>query len=416
MNGVTTEKLGFELIIIPTLRARFLSNGMVRTTAKFIEGMRMYARLWPGPVSALLRHSDATDTNLDPVIVDPADLPFGLFRIDLADERAIARAIVDSAIVLSSLDCDQTGMSRMCRRLQIPCVYASEYSLATRKQIIAATTRNPLRRLRRELWTRRLERRQVAALRLAAGVQCNGTPTFNAYLRLTPSPLLYFDTRITENLLSTPGAVESRLEQGRHQGELRLAFSGRLARMKGAGQLPALARELRRLGVRFTLDVYGDGECREKIRSRVNRYGLSDSVRLRGVADFATELVPTVSREVDLMVLPHPQGDPSCTYLETLSMGVPIVGYANEAWTGVVATARAAGLSVGRTAPINSVAGLAHEIAHYATARGQLALDSQDALAFATSHTFEATFRRRVDHLLSLSRFARARGATPMSA
>jgi glycosyltransferase involved in cell wall biosynthesis len=405
-----------ELIVIPTLRARFLANGMVRTTAKFIEGMRMYAQLWPGPVSALLRHSDAADSNLDPVIVDPADLPFGLFRVDLADERAVARAILDSAAVLASLDCDQTGMSRICRRLDIPCVYATEYTLATRRQIIAATTRNPLRRVRRELWTRRLERKQLAALRLASGVQCNGTPTYNAYRHITPSPLLYFDTRVSEDMLISSAALEDRLDELGYRPDLRLAFSGRLVRMKGAHHLPTLARELRRLNIRITLDIYGDGDCREELRQRIDKLQLGDFVRLRGVVDFSSELIPTLSRETDLMVLPHPQGDPSCTYLETLATGVPIVAYNNEAWSGILDDANLRRLSIGRAATLGDPRALAREIAHYAHHRDELAAASRDARSFAAAHTFEATFRCRVEHLLSLSRFTRSRGTTPLSA
>lgn len=402
---------GLGLIVTPTLRARFLPDGSVQTTGKFIEGMGMYAKLWPGPVVALLRHTDAADRNLDPVVVDPAELPFALFRVDFAAERELARGLVDAAVVLASLDCDQTGVSQVCRRLGVPCVYAAEYSLETRRQIIIATTKNPLLRIRRTFWANRLEKRLVSCLRLASGVQCNGTPTYEAYEGLTPSPLLYFDTRVTGELVVNDLELDERLEAAIEGFSIRLAFSGRLTAMKGAGHLPAIARHLRERGVRFSLDVYGDGDLKQDLRRKIEREGLSSMVRLRGVADFRSELMPALSREVDLMVLPHPQGDPACTYMETLSAGVPIAGYANDAWSGMLAQMRSTGHEIGVATALGDPAALADAIADLHYDRRRLVAMSRAARAVAEGHTFEATFARRVDHLLSLCRCGDRRSA-----
>ncbi len=138
-------------------------------------------------------------------------------------------------------------------------------------------------------------------------------------------------------------------------------------------------------------------------------------VRLWGVADFRTELMPTLSREVDLMILPHPQGDPACTYMETLSAGVPIAAYANEAWLGLLGHLRRSGHEVGVATPLGDPGALATAIAELHRDRRKLITMSRAARAAAGGHTFESTFARRVDHLLSLCRCADRRSAERVS-
>jgi glycosyltransferase involved in cell wall biosynthesis len=100
---------------------------------------------------------------------------------------------------------------------------------------------------------------------------------------------------------------------------------------------------------------------------------------------------------VDLFVCCHRQGDPSCTYLETLSAGVPIVGYANEAFEGLVRLGK-----FGWTVPMNDPARLADEIARLDRSRAELGSAARAAIEFARQHSFEATFQRRVDHLAAV--------------
>ena len=94
----------------------------------------------------------------------------------------------------------------------------------------------------------------VRDLSHAHGVQCNGTPTFEAYGKLCQSPLLFFDTRTREANYGTFESVDRRAESLRTGRPLRLAFSGRLIRAKGADHLVSVARHLDRLGVRLRDD------------------------------------------------------------------------------------------------------------------------------------------------------------------
>ena len=178
-------------------------------------------------------------------------------------------------------------------------------------------------------------------------------------------------------------------------GPLRLAFSGRLIPMKGADRLVPLAIELNRRGVNFTLAICGDGTLRSAMQDQAKSAGLLDRIDFRGVLDFETELVPFVRRSVDLFINCHPQGDPSCTYLETMTCGTPIAGFNNEAFAGLCTAS-----GVGWPTPSGDVARLADQIAELDRARHQIATASQKARDFAAAHTFEKTFDARIAHLL----------------
>jgi glycosyltransferase involved in cell wall biosynthesis len=211
---------------------------------------------------------------------------------------------------------------------------------------------------------------------------------------------------VRERRLVAERTLEERLQRLRTGAPLRLAFTGRLAAIKGADHLPRVARSLRRLGVDFTLDVCGSGPLEGRIRALASRWELQPAVRLRGVLDFETELLDFVSREVDLFVCCHRQGDPSCTYLETMACGVPIAGYANEAFARLAAHAR-----TGWTAPLDDPDALARRIAALDRDRAELERGARRARAFAAQHLFEATMDRRVEHLLDAAAAAERRAS-----
>jgi glycosyltransferase involved in cell wall biosynthesis len=235
---------------------------------------------------------------------------------------------------------------------------------------------------------------QVKAISLANGVQCNGTPTYTAYKALTPFPHLFFDTRIEEAMLATSENISARYVGLGSDHPLHLVFSGRLTLMKGVDHLCLVAAHLRKLGVRFEMSICGDGDWAAQLRKDVDKMDLGDLVRLRGTLDFKTELIPFVTKEAHLFVCCHRQGDPSCTYLETMACGVPIVGYANEALRGLVEAS-----GVGWITAINRPIELAEKIASLYRTPSALLASAHRSQAFAREHTFEKTFRRRVEHL-----------------
>jgi colanic acid/amylovoran biosynthesis glycosyltransferase len=197
-------------------------------------------------------------------------------------------------------------------------------------------------------------------------------------------------------MLITPEELERRGAELMQGGPLRLIFSGRLIAMKGADHLVRVAAELRSLGVPFRMEICGDGDLAPQMKADIQRLALGDLVTMNGVLDFHESLVPHTKHETDLFVCCHRSGDPSCTYLEVMSCGVPIVGYDNEAFTGVVHESGSGWLS-----PMNRPVELARKIATIAKDRVSLLAESRKAADFGRRHTFDRTFKARIDHMKS---------------
>ena len=382
-----------QLVVLPSLQAVVEADGRVVVTQKFVDGMLEYAKQWDGPVTAIIEPTTERSNNLDNVAVVPAALDFGLQVMPFRDPR-LTPILADAAVVMGGTDFRQNHLAPLCKSLGTPFVVTTEYTLTTRKQIIAAETVNTVVKWRRYWWERRQEAANRRSVRLASGVQCNGLPTYLEYRELNPDTMLYFDTRTTYDMLPSQDRLERRLATLLSGAPLRLVFSGRLIGMKGADHLPAFAAELRRLGVPFTLEICGAGNLEVDIRAQLNRLDLYAQVRFRGCLDFKTQLMPLLQDEIDLFVCPHRQGDPSCTYLETLACGVPIVGYANEAWSGLLELS-----GCGKQVTLDDYKLLASAVARLHADREAIAKLSLKAWDFAQDHTFEATFARRIEHL-----------------
>jgi glycosyltransferase involved in cell wall biosynthesis len=387
------------MVMLPALRVHVVEQ-KVGITKKFLEGMIEFQRFWRGPIKVLMQTNTRPSDNLDDVFVSLRDLPFELVIIPPPDEIDLASLCEGASVVLASLDDHrQTGVSEVCRGANIPCVYITEYTFQTRVQSVAAYTPSRLRRWRSYFWLCGQERARRAALRLADAVQCNGTPTFDAYNGIAPNQLLYFDTRVRSSMIPTQEDLERRCV-GLLAGEpLRLIFSGRLARVKGADHLIDVAAALREKGVPFRMSICGGGELEQSMRARVADLGLTQCVQLMGTLDFEKELIPFVKQNADLFICCHRQGDPSCTYLETMACGVPIVGYDNEAMAGL---ARERGL--GWTTPMDRPVELAESIARLHRDREALRGMALKSLTFAQQHSVESTFRARTGQILQVAR------------
>lgn len=386
------------LLVIPSLDVGLSADGeAVRLTKKFVSGMQMYTDQWNGAVELLAQRDESEHSgNLDDELFRRSELPF---RVTVAafDSEEAKGAVTRAAVVQGGTDHRLNHMPALCASLDAKYVLVSEYSLRTRWQIIDAEGLNPVVAWRRKLWAWRQERANVAAAKAASAVHCNGTPTFDAYRGLNDRTLLYFDSRVTPDMLPDTPRVMDKRQPWSAESPIRLAFSGRLNTMKGADHLVPMARALRDLGVPFVLDIYGDGPLVPDMKAAIQAHQLEGIVRLGGVLDFASELMPMVRDQVDLFVCCHRQGDPSCTYLETMACGVPIVGYANEAFEGLMQHC-SAGVSV----PMNDFVAMAATIDRLCRNPEQVGEMARAALAFARRHTFEQEFRLRIEDMDNL--------------
>jgi len=315
----------------------------------------------------------------------------------LEDNQLIAAHHLQGAsIVLASGDSDtQLHLSKLCRKENIKCVYIIEYIPETRYQIASLSTKNPIVKLRRLFYIWEKEKNRVAAFKLCDGLQSNGTPAHIEY-NYVNNNLLYFDTRVFENQIITDDALQQRLDHLSENKPLRIAFSGRLIRMKGADHLVNLALKLKESDTPFQLTIYGTGDMDSEMKEFISKHHLENDVSMPGAVDFYETLLPKLKQSVDLFVCLHRQSDPSCTYLETLSCGIPIVGYKNRAFAGLLEIA-----DVGWGANLNDLDEVCKVITHLSINRTELIEKSKNSTVFARNHDFDCTFQRRIDHLLS---------------
>lgn len=387
-----------ELIILPALKANRGPGGGLVLTQKYLEGTLEYAKAWPGPVTTLAEVVEERSTDMDHVEVLPGSYETGLEERP-ADDTAIARRLESAAVVLGFLGPAEAETLKLCRRIGVPMVGISEYSPRTERQIVDASTRNPLLRLRRRLWLHKTERTRQRMLPDLAGLQCSGVPTYDLYRPRQPNALLFFDNRIWLEDVISEQILDTRLARVRDGQPLKLIFGGRLIATKGVRQLPEIAHALTTLDIPFSLEIYGSGPLETELQGRIEALGLADQVQLKGALDFRTGWVPVLQKDTDLFICCHPQGDPSSTYPEVMSCGVPIVGFDNEAFVGIVKQSNAGWMS-----PTGDALALAREIARLHQNRAELADAAFRARSFAMQHTFETTFARRTRHLIQSSR------------
>ena len=387
-----------ELILLPALKALRSPRGDLRLTQKYLDGVAMFARYWPGPVTSLVEITKQPSTEMDLVEVDLTDG----FEIRPANPARLVRRLRRGAVALGFLTARELGLVGACRLARLPLVMTSEYTLSTEMQIVDGENLWKPRALKRKAWLWRHDLVRQRIVPAIEGLQCSGTPTYEAYRDAQPNTLLFFDNRVRVDDVVGEEELDRKLTRlATSRGPLRLIFGGRFVAMKGVLELPKVASELVRRGVDFTLEIVGDGPLAGALRAAIDAAGLGARVRVTPPLDFRSGWVPKLKAEADLFLCCHTQGDPSSTYPEVMSCGVPIVGYANEAFLGIVRHSEA-----GWSAPLFDVAGLADHVERLTRDRQALVDAARRARAFAVRHAFEKTFRRRAEHLLATSGLA----------
>lgn len=65
-----------KLVILPTLKARKISDKQAILTQKLIDGIVEYQKYWSGSIVTLIEEDFALSNNLDDVTVEIDELPF----------------------------------------------------------------------------------------------------------------------------------------------------------------------------------------------------------------------------------------------------------------------------------------------------------------------------------------------------
>lgn len=353
--------------------------------SKSLSGILAFCERWPGEVvvSAPIRRAEAVGSALH-ADVDETGLPFTMLT-DLAPVDAARRCSPAVVLALHSpqnyplleWDADRTVFTfenSARQRLRIELMQAAE-TISRARILVGQARPRRLRGFRR-------------SLRSAAGLQCNGYAAWGAVHGLARSAVLFFDHRITEEELrvaSGPRPVAP--------GALRLGFSGRHIAIKGPHDALDLIAALREEGADVEMTVFGDGPLRSELEARA-----VDAVRFVGDVDFEAEWLPTVRQEIDLMVLPYPQGDPAGTYMESFALGVPVLGYSNDAFAPLVQRH-----GVGWSVPVRDTERLIDEGRRLLGAPEDVAEKAAGALAFARRHSMDHEFDIRTSHLRTVA-------------
>lgn len=348
--------------------------------SKTLSGILAYCERWPGAVvvSAPIRRVGRGEIGALHADVDKPDLPFTVLT-GLAPEAAARHCSPSVVLALHSpqnyalLDWDAART-----------VFTFENGARQRLRIETMQASGTVSRARILVGHARRFRGFHRSLRMAAGVQCNGYAAWEAAQGIARSGVLFFDHRISEQVMRDGSGTRPAIP-----GSLRLGFSGRHIPIKGPHDALDMLAALREEGADVSMTVFGDGPLRRELEARA-----VDRASFTGDIDFEAEWVPRVRRSIDLMVLPYPQGDPAGTYMESFALGVPVLGYDNDAYAPLV---RRHG--VGWSVPVRDTKGLIEEGRRLLSAPGEVGNRASGALAFARRHSMEHEFDIRVQHL-----------------
>jgi glycosyltransferase involved in cell wall biosynthesis len=150
--------------------------------------------------------------------------------------------------------------------------------------------------------------------------------------------------------------------------------------MKGADDAVKVAIEALRRGLEIEMDCYGQGSLKDEMVKLAEPH---PQIRIHDAIPYP-ELLKRM-READVFVCCHVQGDPSCTYLEAMGSGLPIVGYANRMWRRMCKES-GAGVAV----PVGDIEAMVSAMPR---------TGSNNAVAFAAKHPFEKEWDKRVDSI-----------------
>lgn len=266
-------------------------------------------------------------------------------------------------------------------------VFTDDYSPDVRRQVRLVGAEGLINRARITVGHQRLVFNNRKKLKKAAGIQCNGYAAYRYYKRIHPKTHLFFDHRVRE-----PQLKESREAEKSLSDDLRLGFSGRLQELKGVHLFEPLLDLLDDIGVNYTFDIMGEGGLRFQLENK-----LKDRATFHGFMDFENSWLPFVRENIDLMILPHIQGDSSSTYFESLGAGVPVIGFDNPSLTPLAEESSAA-----LVVPMRDISSLASEIKNIHNNSIKLDTLRDRSFLFMENKSFESIMDGRVEHLLTL--------------
>jgi glycosyltransferase involved in cell wall biosynthesis len=353
-------------------------DGLVTVDRKFHVGMLRYADLIHFPIVAINPPLQDGQVIMDAIEVPTTNLPYRI-----ATARSELHDLMRDAGLVYGYENYLNG-GTIARQLGIPYIMMLEYDLQTQMTESSSKVGNVLRKSIRRTRSALNYFRSIAEMRQAHSLHCNGYPIYEATKSYNTNRLLYLDSRMSADMLIGHKEMESR-SADRYIRPLRLLYSGRYEPLKGAIDAVKVGMECLRRGLNIEMHCYGQGSQKAQMQAIAtdSRIYIHDAIPY-------PDLVK-LSRTFDVFVCCHIQSDPSCTYLESFGAGLPIVGYDNRMWRGLLAASGA-----GCASPMGKPSKVVDDILRLVNDR-EIDKLSVRALEFARQHTFEGEFQKRVD-------------------
>lgn len=305
-------------------------------------------------------------------------------EINFVDQKAIKylSEIDEGAVVLTLFKNETADFVNLPHKIiylleVTPSIRWGIYSANMESRILsAAWFRVRIGLIKKEILARRVIRR-------ASGLQLNGPAAYGEYKNLVDNSILFFDHRVKE--------VRDRRDYlASHS--MRFAFSGRLIEIKGADYLGKISQVIYNQSPLSPFYIIGDGPDRQKFLQ-----DCSPSTIYKGFMEYSSEWEPFVRQNVDVMVLPHVQGDPSMTYFEALGQGVPILSFENETSNFLVEQ------GVGWTVPRGDMDSL-EQLVHYLIQHPEEVQEKSEAAAkFMSANLYDDMVEKRMEHVMSVA-------------
>ena len=355
-------------------------DGLLTVDRKFHIGMLRYADLIHSPIVTVNPPLQDGEMIMDAIEVPIATLPYRISTV-----QTDLRELISGAALVYGGENNMRG-GTIARELGVPYIMMLECDLQTQMTNNAIQVGSIVRKCARRARTALNYFRGIAEMRHAHSLHCNGYPMYEATKNYNASRLLYLDSRMSVDMLIGGNEMEVR-SANRYDRPLRLLYSGRYEPLKGTVDAVKVGMECLRRGLNIEMHFYGQGSQKAKMQS------IATDSRMHIHDEIPYPDLVKLSRTFDLFVCCHIQSDPSCTYLESFGAGLPIVGYDNRMWRGLLKASGA-----GYASPMGKPTKVVDDIAKLITAR-ELDELSARALEFAKRHTFEIEFQKRVDAL-----------------
>ena len=325
------------MIVISTYASAARVEDRIVIDRKFHDGVTALSDALGERVSCVFADLGATSgaESLDNLRLRTSDIPYDVvfapynsaYRLAQCDASSLSPTIARASLVYGM----GSDIFAMARDRRIPYIPVVENTLINSMRIAWLSAGSPGRGIRRCAGALKLHRREAADLRGAYAVHCNGYAAYRYHRRRHPNTGFFIDSRVRRAEILPDRQVRDRIARYRSSRRIRLITSSRLEPIKGSGNLVALAEQLRRMQQDYQLDIYGDGSMRKGIEAELVRRQLTEQVKLHDPIPYP-ELTRRQS-EADLFVNLNVQDDPSCTYLEAMGAGLPIIGFENRTWT-----------------------------------------------------------------------------------